>query len=469
MVTTVRTKDQETGPISEVAHDLRTPLFQPGSLGMTTVTMTTKERDVTTRAATESAVVQELVSRYQDGMLDRRGVLRALGALGISAAALPAFVRAAAAQDATPGAEGPPPAATPVLGEQADGTTVWRVLVGGMDMMAMLEINAFLPGEITVNAGDSIFFDFGPMGGFHNVRFGTEPLPLIIPAGEGVSLDLPATPSVAATAPLLAINPAVVFGNPAPGPQTYDGTADVNSGIYFFRDPSQPFVVTLPTAGSYEYRCDVHPGMVGKVTVQEAGSELPMDQAAIDELGAQQLADYMERGAAFAEEYAAAGTPEAGVHEVLAGVNDGQVEALAFLPARVEITAGDTVRWTNGSGISPHTVTFLGGTPAPEDVVPVEGAGGPPLFAINPNTFYPSDLEGNYTGEGYLNSGYLFGEELAGRIQIPNYQIPTSFEVTFDTPGEYGYYCVLHAFAPEGGDNTDAAAFEGMVGVVVVS
>ncbi|MEJ7763020.1 MAG: hypothetical protein WKF80_09545 [Thermomicrobiales bacterium] len=337
-----------------------------------------------------------------------------------------------------------------------------------MDMMALLEINAFLPGEITINAGDSVFFDFGPMGGFHNVRFGTEPVPLIIPA-EGVELGLEATPSAAAGATPLALNPAVMFPNPPEGAVTYDGTADVNSGIYFFRDPSQPYVVTFPTAGTYQFVCDVHLGMVGTLTVQEAGSDLPMDQAAIDELGAQQLADYMERGAAFAEEYAAAGTPEASVHEVLAGVSDGQVEALAFLPARVEVAAGDTVRWTNRSGISPHTVTFLGGTPAPEDVIPVEGAGGPPMFVFSPITFYPSDLQGTYTGEGYLNSGYLFGAELAAVLTVPGYEVPSSFEVTFDTPGEYGYYCILHAGAPEGADNTDAAAFEGMVGVVVVS
>ncbi|MBA2753392.1 MAG: hypothetical protein H0U40_02865, partial [Chloroflexia bacterium] len=41
---------------------------------------------MTTRAATESAVVQELASRYQAGTLDRRDVVRALGALGIAAA-----------------------------------------------------------------------------------------------------------------------------------------------------------------------------------------------------------------------------------------------------------------------------------------------------------------------------------------------------------------------------------------------
>ncbi|MDQ3513118.1 MAG: hypothetical protein M3462_05545, partial [Chloroflexota bacterium] len=355
------------------------------------------------------------------------------------------------------------------LGEQADGTTVWRVLVGSMDMMMGLEINAFLPGEITINAGDSVFFDFGPMGGFHNVRFGTAPLPLFLPADAALELPIEGTPAAAATAPVLAFNSEILFANPPAGPLAYDGTADINSGIYFFREPGQPFVLSFPTAGTYGYVCDVHLGMMGNIIVQEAGSELPMDQAAIDALGAEQLAAHMEAGAAFATDYAAAGTPEAGVHEVAAGISDGQTDGVVFLPRRVEIAAGETVRWTNLSGISPHTVTFLGGTPAPEDLLVVGGEAGPPTFVVNPNTFYPTDMQGTYSGEGFRNSGYLFGGELANLIQIPNYETPTTFEVTFDTPGEYPYYCIIHAGAPEGADPTDASAIEGMVGVVVVS
>lgn len=412
------------------------------------------------------------IAQYGTGKMDRRQLVQVLGALGIAATALPLATRNARAQDATPaapGEEGPPPA-TPELGERPDGTRIWRVVVGGMDMEAMLEINAFMPDEITINAGDSIFFDFG-MGGFHNVHLSSAetPAPILIPA-EGIELNLEATPAAAAGQPTLAINPAVAFPNPPEGNQTFDGSTDINSGIFFFRDNGVPFAPVFTTPGTYYCMCDVHNGMIGTITVQEAGAKLPAQQADYDAMGEEQLTELLERGRAFAEEYGAAGTPEAGVHEIAAGVSDGQVEALAFLPNRVEISAGDTVRWTNLSAISPHTVTFLGGTPPPEDVIPVEGEGGPPVFVVSPVTFYPSDQQGTYSGEGYLNSGYLFGAEFAEILAGAGLTVPTSFDVTFDTPGEYPFYCILHAGGSESAvDPSDVSAFEGMVGTVVVS
>lgn len=415
------------------------------------------------------------IAQYSSGKIDRRQLIQALGALGIAAAALPLAARAATAQDATPeegaGAEGPPPApATPELGEQADGTTTWRVVVGGMDMAAGLEVNAFFPNEIMINAGDSVFFDFG-MGGFHNVHISaTEmPAPLFIPA-EGVDLPVESTPVAAEGQPLLAFNPAVAFGSPPDAGMAFDGSGDLSSGVFFLRDNSLPFAPVFAVPGTYYYICDIHNGMMGTVTVQEAGADLSSTQADYDALGEQQLNDLLTLGQAFAEEYGEAGTPEAGVHEIAAGVSDGQVEALAFLPSRVEVAAGDTVRWTNHSAISPHTITFLGGTPPPEDIIPVAGGDGPPLFIINPNTFYPSDQQGTYSGEGYLNSGYIFGPEMVEILAGGGMTVPSSFEITFDTPGEYPYYCILHAGGSEGAaDPSDVSAFEGMVGTVVVS
>ena len=42
------------------------------------------------------------------------------------------------------------------LGPQADGTNMWKVAVGGMDMANGLDIHSFFPKEITVNQGDTI-------------------------------------------------------------------------------------------------------------------------------------------------------------------------------------------------------------------------------------------------------------------------------------------------------------------------
>ncbi len=55
-------------------------------------------------------------------------------------------------------------------------------------------------------------------------------------------------------------------------------------------------------------------------------------------------------------------------------------------------------------------------------------------------TFLPSG--GNvWSGTGFVNSGFM---------GIPELGLPMEFEVLFDTPGEYIYYCILHG-DPEGG------------------
>jgi len=116
--------------------------------------------------------------------IDRRSLLKAGGALSLTALAmglLPRSARIASAhQDGTP-----PVAATPVLGAQPDGTNVWKVQVGAVDMENMLDLQGFFPGEITINAGDQIWFSEG-MPGFHNVWFGYggDVPPLFIPDPE---------------------------------------------------------------------------------------------------------------------------------------------------------------------------------------------------------------------------------------------------------------------------------------------
>lgn len=411
---------------------------------------------------TRVAAIQRVMMRYQAGQMNRRQVVKALSGLGLATTGLALFGRAAtkagsgAGQTASSQAKfqegAPPPAATPVLGQRADGTTVWRVLAGGMDMAALLEVNAFLPGEITINAGDSVFFDFG-MGGFHNVAFrsGGESLPLFVP-------DETAGTPAAGGPPKLLFNPAIAFPTSPTGGDTYAGTGDLNSGVSFFRDPAVPFAPTFTTPGTYEYRCEIHPGMVAKITVQEAGSELPMDQAAIDQMAAEQLADYLARGQALIEQYSQPqATPVAGgatVHEVAAGASDGQVEPLRFMPAEISIKAGDTVRWTNHSQISPHTVTFLGGEEPVEDIIPEPQPAGPPKFVLNPVSFFPSQKPAAYNGQGLVNSGYI------GQAPVFN---GAQFELTFDTPGEYRYYCILHAGGP------DDPIGESMVGRITVS
>jgi plastocyanin len=423
------------------------------------------------------------VRRNQLRQMPRRDALRLFGALGLTATGVGAIglsainTRASAAgstigvtrhgghggwnvallrQDAAT----PAPASTPQLGEQPDGTHLWRVQVAGMEMENLIDTQAFFPKEITINAGDSIIFEFptveeGHRPGFHTVTFlsGQEVPRLIIPDETGATPAASPPPGP----PKLIINPQAAFPS---GGNVYDGSGFVNSGLDAIRLPSDPpFMLTFTTPGSYEYQCIPH-GVVMKATVvvQEAGSAPPEDQAAADARGEQERAAIIEEGKAeiakYAEAVATARDDASTLWEVAAGVGEGQARVLRFLPDTLEIKAGDTVRWVNHSKTEPHTVTFVGaGAEPPEDIFIEPQPSGPPKIIQNPLALFPQG-GAVFNGEGYVNSGFLGelnGEPLPGG---------PAYELTFDTAGEFPYYCVLHASGPEG---------PGMAGTITVT
>jgi plastocyanin len=416
--------------------------------------------------------ISTILAHHRAGRLSRRRALGLLTGLGLTATSAIVLLGRGGGQVSAGGAaapaghaghihsrhqEGTPeaPPATPVLGERPDGTHVWRVQVAAFSEADGAEAMAFFPGEITINAGDSIFFD---NQGFHTVTFlsGSPVPPLALPPNG------PGTPAAAPAAgqPAILFNPQVAF--PAGGPN-YDGTGYVNSGVPL--DPSAPpFVVTFTQPGSYDYLCLVHPSvMTAKVTVQEAGAALPNDQAAIDQMIADQSAAVLGPAASLYAEYGAATPAAAGgptVHEVAAGVGEGQLEIYRFAPESLAVKVGDTVRWTYHGLQDPHTVTFLGSTEPPEDLVIVPNEAGPPTLGINAATFLPAG-DSTYHGQGYANSGYLWPDDpadprLAGLGITPGH----TYELTFDTAGEYPYYCVIHG---------DPIARQGMIGTITVT
>ncbi len=408
--------------------------------------------------------LDELMARYQAQRLSRRAVLPLVAGLGLSAgvplraAAVP--VRRLAQADSTPDAPlqevGTPPApATPELGEQPDGSVTWRVQVGGMSMEEMIEAMAFLPEEITINAGDRIFFEFL---GFHTVTFpgDQEAPPLIVPEAQALG-----TPAAAGDdASRWVLNPAAAFPS---GPPLHDGTGYVNSGS---PDPTTPpFVLEFTEPGTFEYLCLVHPVMMkATVVVQEQWAERPHDQAYYDQQAAEQLETILEQGRALIEEYSQTtrqATPAAEgatTWDVAAGVGEEQAQVLRFLPDRLEISTGDTVRWTNHGGTEPHTVTFLGDAEPPEFVLVEPQPAGPPLLIINQEILEPAGGD-SYDGTAFTNSGWLQEEESEFSEGA---EFPHEWELTFDVPGEYTYYCAIH-----GGAEGDELM--GMVGTIVVS
>jgi plastocyanin len=330
--------------------------------------------------------------------------------------------------------------ATPPIGEQADGSTRWHVKVGDMRMepAPIVELHAFFPGEITVSEGDSIWFDFGMMG-FHTVSFlsGAELTPVQIPDPEA------GTPA-AGEAPKMMLDPMVAFPQ---GGESYDGTGYVNSGIDVFRDPTLPYILTFTTAGTYEYVCIVHAlVMKGTVVVQPAGTAPPMTQAEYDEAAADEMATLYAQGDAEVATYAQASSTQNAdgttTWEATVGAGgESSVRVQAILPAELEVKVGDTVRWVHRSFGEPHTISFIGaGEATPEDVLVEQFADGSPKFVQSPLTFLPQGGD-TWSGTGWVNSGFMGF--------IPG--MPTEYTLTFDTPGDYTYFCVLHGDAEGNG------------------
>jgi plastocyanin len=393
---------------------------------------------MTDNTASGSRIPARLLERAQ---IDRRKMLQGLGALGLAAAGAGRISQAFAQDDATP------VTSTPVPGPRDDGTNLWQVTVGGMDMENAIDLQAFFPSELTINAGDAVHFAFMPMGmpGFHTVTFvsGGEVPPLFVPdVVDGTPVPSPEGP------PRIILNPAMAWPD---GRESYDGTGIANSGVDVFRADAGPYVLTFTAPGTYEYQCIPH-GVVmkGTIVVQESGAELPMDQAGADEQGAAERAALIEEGkAAITEAEEAVATPSASgatTWDVLASAGGmSQARPMRFLPRELTIKAGDTVRWTDASIGEPHTVTFLGGEAQPEDSIVEPQAGGPPKIIQSYTTFLPSGDQ-EFDGTGYHNSGFLgLPPELGEMFGL----LGDTYELTFTAPGEYPYYCILHSGGPE--------------------
>lgn len=377
-------------------------------------------------------------------LLSRRKTVQVLGALGLSAAILPAAGRSVLAS----GAHQASPTASPVPGPREDGTMLWQVRVGGMDMDNAIDFHAFFPKEITINAGDGILFAFAPMGRpqFHTVTFtsGEDLPPLFVPDmvdGTPVATE--------AGAPQLQINPDVAWPN---GRTEYDGTGFVNSGLDVLRAPdAEPFIVDFTTPGTFTYVCIIH-GVVmeGTVIVQEAGAELPHDQAAYDAMATEEMETYRGQGVeAVAELEAMSATPSADgptTWDVAVGAGGlTSARVMSFIPRELTITVGDTVRWTNRSDGEPHTVTFLGGTEPPQDVLIEPQDSGQPKILQNMETFLPSG-GAEFDGTQYTNSGF---NGLPPEINELFGLVGQTYELTFTEAGEFPYYCILHSSGPE--------------------
>jgi plastocyanin len=266
----------------------------------------------------------------------------------------------------------------------------WQLRVGAESLDRAVQVLQFYPAAIAVNVGDTITWT-NPTPEIHTVTF-------LAPGQERSRFDR---------------------GDPLQsepqGNGQIDGTAYLNSGVL---ELGQTFTATAAQPGAYEYVCLVHVLQVGSVVVNPAGTAYQQTQADYDAtVAAAQppIARWQAAIAAYqpAVRARADGTRE---HVLSAGMGDGVAATMRFVPQAVQVRVGDTITWDNEDEETPHTVTF-----GPPQGPPAGVWGAPQAF----------------DGSAPLNSGYFGVAWPAGR----------TYSVTFTTPGQYPYVCLLHTGA----------------------
>jgi plastocyanin len=181
----------------------------------------------------------------------------------------------------------------------------------------------------------------------------------------------------------------------------------------------------------FGYVCTIHPGMRGNIEVREASATLTETPDQAIQRG--QLTRSALLGKIQADVQTVKGMNVGNIHTAASGVgNTFGVSANVFAPGNVTVKRGDSVVWYWPDPFNVHTVTFSSGA-APPDLIQPRG---PQTLVFPANVASPTGGT-TYTGQGYLNSGLLFGN--------------ASFAATIDAPpGTYTYYCIIHG-SPEGG------------------
>jgi plastocyanin len=333
-----------------------------------------------------------------------------------TAAALCA-VPAASAKTKTVVAGGPPPKASQAR---------------SVHFPAALNLNGFYRRRVTIHVGDSVRWVFSKRV-VHTVTFlapGQQRPPLETPDAANPYTgfnDSTGTPFWFNGQPSLLIPPDHAF--PQGGPST-DGTTYHNSGLS--APAFAPYQLTFNKVGSFRYLCLVHPGMNGRVKVLPKNASIPSARADRNA----RVAEY--RRAVKRAKKLARFHPKK--NNVVAGHDRRDVAWFRFFPSTRTVKAGNPVRFSIRSKSEIHTIT-IGPQQAPDLVMVQPQPGGPPRLQFAPQIFLPSDpvippYTGTNHGDGFFNTGVLDTN--------PQSPPPSRADVTFTTPGSYGFECTIH-------------------------
>ena len=294
------------------------------------------------------------------------------------------------------------------------------------------EAQAFFPSAVMIHVGDSVVWQNMAIN-FHSIDLlpkGGSPVPLIVPSGKIVTGldDFAGSPFwFDGKVPELGFNPAL-FG--PSGGKKFNGSARVDSGL-----PTAPksFKVTFTKAGTFNYVCDVHPGMGGTVIVKGKSAKLPKQSAVNKAVKATEQADLK-----LAKNLAK--TTITG-DNVSLGVASGKVEVLRMFQGVTHVAVGTTVKFAMPVGSTEtHTATF--GPISYLKPLAQSFAGPAPdaraVYPSSPPQYGPITLNSSSHGNGFANVGAL--------ADYTGSQLPAFGEITFTQAGTYNFACLIHPF-----------------------
>ena len=213
--------------------------------------------------------------------------------------------------------------------------------------------------------------------------------------------------------------PAGIDGLTAPfgSSEGFNGSQSFSTGLI---EKGESASVTFEKQGSYHFLCLIHPGMALDVTVGGANEPTVVSPGAsafltagID-LGEAAAAAQVVPAATSNSDGSKTWTVATGPSVPFQG---STVDVMRFNAPEVDVNVGDTVTWSNTTGV-PHTVTFLPGPP-PADFNPFVTT--QPSEEFDPSQVY----------SGIISAAPEFGGQ-------------QNFSLTFTKPGTYTYICVLH-------------------------
>jgi plastocyanin len=324
----------------------------------------------------------------------------------------------------------------------------------------------YFPHTVTIHVGDSVKFE--PTA-FRNIdipalKHGKQQKPLTLlqttlPATVQGDLDAAgqpfwfngALPNVFFNKKIVPPNPTVDYSfTKKPGKTvkvTYTGKKEIASDIPFNAGPPSP-QVKFTRAGTYTVYDDLHEGLNGngaKGVVRVLAKHKKIPSAAADKKA---LAKQVARDFKIAKGLQEVTVPQNTVFVGSAG--DNGVEYFGYLPATLTVPDHTTVTFAMTSkSFENHTATIA----AAQNADPEAGTNShlgriaASFFqpTLDPEGVWPSDQAEPASetltahGDGFWSSGVL-----APASRSPSPVIPQSRKVTFDQPGTYQVYCMVH-------------------------